>query len=107
MERRCVPCEEGSVTPLSRGEAEKRLLEVPGWILADDAKSIRREFEFPNFVTAVDFVNTITDIAEEEGHHPDLEVAWGKVVVTLSTHSIKGLSENDYIVAERINALKK
>jgi len=79
--------------------------EVPGWKLADDALSISRDFTFKNFADALAFANKIGAIAEEEGHHPDLTVSWGKVGVHLSTHAIGGLSENDFILAAKVDGL--
>lgn len=101
-QKRCVPCEGGTV-PLTRDEADIFLKQVDGWVLSPDIKKIEKNFKFKNFVEAVAFVNTITSIAEEEGHHPDLRVSWGKVVVELTTHAIGGLSENDFILAAKIN----
>jgi 4a-hydroxytetrahydrobiopterin dehydratase len=74
------------------------------WDVVDEIK-IRKEFVFPDFVTAMDFANRVGDIAEEEGHHPDLHIYYGKVIVELWTHAIGGLSENDFIVAARINQI--
>jgi len=103
-QKRCVPCEGGTI-PLTREEADIFLKQVDGWALSPDAKKIEKNLKFKNFVEAVAFVNTITSIAEEEGHHPDLRVSWGKVVVELTTHAIGGLSENDFILAAKIDAI--
>lgn len=100
-QQHCVPCE-GGVPPMSRAEAEAKLAEVPGWTLRDDAREISREFKFKNFKQALAFVNHIGAIAEAEGHHPDLELGWGRVGVRLSTHAIGGLSLNDFILAAKI-----
>lgn len=102
-ERKCVPCE-GGVMPLFRPRAEELLKEVPGWTLAADGKSISREYQFPDFAHALAFVNRVGVVAETEGHHPDIDLRWGRVGVTLSTHSIGGLSENDFILAAKIDA---
>ncbi len=81
------------------------------WEVADGNPStglgarIRKEFRFKNFKEALDFVNKVGDIAEQENHHPDIFLAWGKVVVELSTHAIGGLSENDFILAAKIESL--
>lgn len=88
-----------------RDESAKLLEQTPGWQIATDGLSLSREFTFRNFVEAMDFANTITPVAEGEGHHPDLAVGWGKVVVTLTTHAIGGLSENDFILAAKINGI--
>ncbi len=103
-QKHCVPCE-GGVFPLARQESEPMMKEVPGWKLADDALSISRDFTFKNFADALAFANKIGAIAEEEGHHPDLTVSWGKVGVHLSTHAIGGLSENDFILAAKVDGL--
>jgi 4a-hydroxytetrahydrobiopterin dehydratase len=86
-------------------EAEGLLRETPGWALSPDGRVISRTFTFKNFIRAMVFANAVSDIAELEQHHPDLHISWGKVVVELSTHSIKGLSENDFIVASHINEI--
>ena len=105
-EQHCVPCE-GGVEPLE-GEALKPLLaQVSHWILATDEKSIFREFKFQNFVDAIVFITDIAHVAEEEQHHPDIHLHDYKfVVVTLSTNAIHGLSENDFILAAKINEVK-
>jgi len=95
-------CESG-VDPLKPEEAAKLGEQTPGWEIAE--KSIERTFKFKNFVEAMRFANRITAIAEEENHHPDLHISWGKVIVELSTHSVDGLSINDFIVAAKINRL--
>lgn len=104
-DKKCVPCE-GGVEPLSRPDAETLLQEIPEWKLAEDTKSISRGFTFKNFKQALVFVNKIGEIAETEGHHPDITLAWGRVGVELSTHAIKGLSENDFILAAKINSIE-
>ncbi len=91
------------IEPLKPAEAAKLGEQTPGWEIAD--KSIERTFKFKNFVEAMDFANRITHIAEEENHHPDLHISWGKVRVELSTHSVGGLSVNDFAVAAKINKL--
>ena|SRR3989344_3297914 len=101
-QKKCVACE-GMVDPFVREEATVLLKQVNGWMLSEDAKSISKEFTFKNFAEALAFANKIGAIAEEEEHHPDLIVAWGKVGVVLTTHAIKGLSENDFILAAKID----
>lgn len=100
----CIPCR-GGVPPLTRDEAERLHTEVPDWALTDGATWIEREFRFADFVSALDFVNKVGEIAERDGHHPDLSMGWGYCKVTLQTHKIKGLHENDFIVAAKIDAL--
>ncbi|RJR14069.1 4a-hydroxytetrahydrobiopterin dehydratase [Candidatus Parcubacteria bacterium] len=103
-EKHCVPCE-GGVLPLTREEAETLLKQVAGWELSDDVKKISKTFKTKNFVSAMDLANRITAVAEKEGHHPDLHISWGKVGIDLTTHAIKGLSVNDFILAAKIDAL--
>ncbi|MGH8287321.1 MAG: 4a-hydroxytetrahydrobiopterin dehydratase [Steroidobacteraceae bacterium] len=104
-EKHCKPCE-GGTPPLSRAEAEKLLSQLArGWQLAADAASIKREFRFKDFYRTMSFVNALAHIANLEDHHPDLEVGYNYCRATFSTHSIKGLSENDFICAAKIDAL--
>jgi 4a-hydroxytetrahydrobiopterin dehydratase len=102
-ERRCIPCE-GGVDPLTKAQAEELMKELNSeWSLIDDAHLLARSFEFPNFKKTMEFVNKVADIAEEENHHPDLTVSYGNVGVELMTHAIGGLSENDFILAAKID----
>lgn len=104
--RHCVPCEKKSgINPYTREEAEALLPQLAGWTLTLDAKTIAKEWKFSNFEKALAFADKIGAVAEQESHHPDLAVGWGKVGVTLSTHAIDGLSENDFILAAKIDAL--
>ena len=103
-QKKCVACE-GFETPFDRDEATVLLKQVKAWKLSDDGKSISKEFSFKNFAEALAFVNKVGAIAEEEGHHPDIELGWGRVVVHLTTHAIKGLSENDFIEAAKIDVI--
>ena len=101
---KCVPCE-GGMPPLTREEVEALLPDVTGW-QHEDYKKIWREFEFKNFVKAVDFINRIADVAEYEDHHPDILLHdYKHVRVELMTHAIKGLSRNDFIVAGKVNEI--
>jgi 4a-hydroxytetrahydrobiopterin dehydratase len=75
------------------------------WVLVDDAHLLAREFHFKDFKEAMAFTNKVADIAEAEGHHPDLSISWGSVGVELTTHAIGGLSENDFILAAKIDEL--
>ena len=105
--KKCIPCE-GGVEALKPSEAEKLLKELdPAWMLVDDAHLLVREFRFKNFAEALAFANKIGVIAEEENHHPELTVGWGSVAVELSTHAIHGLSENDFILASKIDEIEK
>ncbi len=103
--KRCVPCE-GGVPKLSLAEAEAHLTAVPDWRLTHDGDRIRRDFKLPDFRAAVKLVNTIAALAEREQHHPDLHIEdYRKAWVEIHTHAIGGLSENDFIVAAKINAV--
>ena len=101
-EKICIPCR-GGIPPLTRNEAQKYLLDVPGWSLSGDATRIERAFDFKDFAASLDFVNRVGALAEAEGHHPDIEFGWGYARVTLFTHKIKGLHENDFIMAAKID----
>ena len=103
--KHCVPCE-GGLLPMTRPEAEKLLRRLHGdWSLNDDATEIRRDFRFKGFNRTMGFVNAVAWIANNENHHPDMEVGWGHCLVRFSTHAIKGLSENDFICAAKVDAL--
>jgi 4a-hydroxytetrahydrobiopterin dehydratase len=101
-EKKCVACE-GGVAPFNHVEAEALLPQVPGWSL--EGESLRKNFTFKNFAEALAFTDKVGALAEEEGHHPDIALSWGKVGISLSTHAIGGLSENDFILAAKINEL--
>ncbi len=101
--KKCVPCE-GGIDPFTSEQAKPYLDVVPGWTLAMDGKSIHRDYNFPDFKQALAFVNRVGGIAESEGHHPDIMLGWGKASISLTTHAIKGLSENDFILAYKIDA---
>ncbi len=101
-EQKCVACE-GNVIPFDKEEAEILLKQIPGWEVSFDSKNISKKYTFKDFKDALSFVNKVGAIAEEEGHHPDIELGWGKVNITLTTHAINGLSQNDFIVAAKIN----
>jgi len=106
--RKCIPCEDKSLKPFDLERAEEYMVDVKGWELlkAENGLKISREFKFKDFVESLEFVNKVGDLAETEGHHPDILMhSWNKVVVTLYTHSIGGLSENDYILAAKINTI--
>lgn len=100
----CVPCE-GGVDPISKEDAIEMMKQVPGWILSSDGKTISRDFSFNDFAEAMRFVNRIAELAEREGHHPDITIRWNKVHFDLSTHAIGGLSTNDFVLAAKINTL--
>ncbi|MEM4255364.1 MAG: 4a-hydroxytetrahydrobiopterin dehydratase [Candidatus Norongarragalinales archaeon] len=105
--KKCVPCE-GGITPLPLREARKMLEILPaGWKIAENGAGIpqlRKTFVFKNFAKAIAFVNRIAAIAESQGHHPDIVVfGWNKVRIELYTHAIRGLHENDFVMAARID----
>jgi len=102
-EKHCVPCRGGH--PPLQGEAlDKMKAEVPNWQVAN-GHHLTRSFSFPDFKSALDFVNRVGAVAEQEGHHPDLYLAWGKVDVKTWTHKIDGLTESDFILAAKIEKL--
>ncbi|MBI4360629.1 4a-hydroxytetrahydrobiopterin dehydratase [Candidatus Micrarchaeota archaeon] len=98
----CVPCR-GGIPPLPKEKAEFYLREVPNWKL--EGNRIARTIKFKNFKDAMAFVNAVADIAEQQGHHPDIEIHWNEVRLELYTHKIGGLHENDFILAAKIDAL--
>ncbi len=104
-DKTCVPCR-GGVPPLSAEEARRYLPEVPGWTLDEDGSRIRKRWRFRDFATALEFARRVGELAEAQGHHPDLSVGWGYCEVVFRTHSIRGLHENDFIMAARVNALE-
>ncbi len=104
--KKCVPCE-GGVPVIKGDDIENYSCQLKtNWDVVDE-KMIRKEFLFPDFVAAMGFANKVGDIAEEEAHHPDLHISYGKVIVELWTHAIDGLSENDFIVAAKIDAIEE
>ena len=104
-EKHCVPCE-GGISPLTREESERYLDNwAKGWELSPDTKEIRRDFKFKGFHGVMGFVNAVAWIANQEGHHPDLEVGYNHCLVRYTTHAIGGLSENDFICATKVNKL--
>lgn len=105
--KKCVPCDNEGFPALTPEQARDMMEHVPLWTLADDSKSISRTFRFKDFKQALAFTNKVGEIAEEEGHHPDIQLGWGKVGLLLTTHSIGGLSENDFIVGAKIDLIGK
>jgi 4a-hydroxytetrahydrobiopterin dehydratase len=102
----CVPCR-GGIPPLTEARAREFLVGTPGWSLSENATRLARRFEFEDFKKAMEFVNRVADIAEREGHHPDIAIHWNKVDLILWTHKIGGLHENDFILAAKIDQLLK
>ena len=105
VQKRCKPCE-GGVNPMNPKQAAEYLTALQGWTLGEDGRSIRKEYKFKNFKEVIAFFNRIAQISEEENHHPDLRIGYSRVGVELSTHAIKGLSENDFILAAKFDSVR-
>ncbi|MCK6483922.1 MAG: 4a-hydroxytetrahydrobiopterin dehydratase [Phycisphaerae bacterium] len=101
----CVPCR-GGAPPLKGGELKKLLAQVAGWSVIEE-HHLTKNYAFPDFVSALGFVNRIGALAEEQGHHPDIHLAWGKVRVDIWTHKIDGLTESDFVLAAKIDKLSQ
>ncbi len=101
--KHCVPCR-GGVPPLAGKELERLAEQVPGWRVVD-GHHLTKTFKFPDFRQALAFVNKVGNVAEEEGHHPDILLSWGKAEVTTWTHAINGLTESDFILAAKIDRI--
>ena len=99
----CVPCR-GGVPPLKGGQLAELRKQVPQWQVINE-HHLTREFKFPDFRQALDFVNRVGEVAEQQGHHPDILLTWGRAEVTLWTHKIDGLTESDFIMAAKIDKL--
>ena len=104
LQKTCTPCR-GGIPPMTREEAANYLPQTPGWELRDDGRLIRRKFSFADFRQSLAFVDRVGELAESEGHHPDISFGWGYADISLNTHKIKGLHENDFILAAKINQL--
>lgn len=104
--KKCVPCEAGTL-PMARDEAKQLQSLVSDWELIDEEGKlkIRKRFKFDSYMAGVDFVNKVAKIAEEQGHHPDIFLGWRRVTVNLATYAIGGLSQNDFIMAAKIDKL--
>lgn len=103
-ERQCIPCK-GGVAPLTVAGIEPLLAQVDGW-QAVDGHHLEKQYKLANFSAALDLVNRIGAIAEEQNHHPDIHLAWGSVKVTIWTHKINGLTESDFIFAAKCDAAR-
>jgi 4a-hydroxytetrahydrobiopterin dehydratase len=99
----CVPCR-GGTPPLKGEELDDLWRQIPGWEVVEE-HHLRRRFRFKNFRQALDFVNRVGELAEEQGHHPDVGFGWGYAEVTVYTHKIDGLTESDFILAAKISEL--
>jgi len=102
-EKTCIPCR-GGVAPLTPDEIKPLTSQVKQWNVVNN-HHVEKEFKFPDFKKALDFVNRVGAIAEEQGHHPDIYLAWGKARVTIWTHKIDGLTESDFILAAKIDEI--
>ena len=101
---RCVGCE-GGIPALTRDEANQLLTQLKDWKVSDDGKSLSKRFTFKGFYKTMSFVNAIAWIANQEGHHPDMEVSYNYCLVKFTTHAVDGLTKNDFICAAKINQL--
>ena len=107
LNKKCVPCE-GGVLPFDISEIHKYQKKVDGWNILTDEKKIfflSKKFQFKNFLDSQNFVNKVGQISENEGHHPDISFGWGYAEIKITTHAIEGLSENDFILAAKIDQL--
>ncbi len=107
FKKKCIPCE-GGVIPFDISEIHKYQKKVDGWNISKDKNEIFfliKKFTFKNFLESQKFVNIVGQISENEGHHPDIFFGWGYAEIKITTHAIKGLSENDFILAAKIDQL--
>ena len=107
LDKKCVPCE-GGVRPFDISEIHKYQKKVDGWDVVKNKDKIfllEKKFEFKNFLNSQKFVNEVGKISEEEGHHPEITFGWGYAKINITTHAIEGLSENDFILAAKIDQL--
>lgn len=105
IETQCAPLPEGT-TPLTPEEQAPLFDQLnEEWGITEDGLWLEREFEFEDFKEALAFVNKVGEVAEKEGHHPDISFTWGLVILSLSTHDIEGVSENDFILASKIDQI--
>ena len=100
----CIPCR-GGVPPLKGQELAQLREQVPKWHVINE-HHLTREFKFPDFRTALNFVNQVGELAEQQGHHPNIMLTWGRVEITIWTHKIDGLTESDFIMAAKIDRLQ-
>ena len=107
FEKKCIPCE-GNIPAFNYSEIHKYLKKVNDWEVKEDNKKnyfLEKKFKFSNFSESQKFVNKVSDIAEAQGHHPDIIFGWGYAKVQIFTHKIKGLVESDFILAAKINKI--
>ncbi|MBI3315907.1 MAG: 4a-hydroxytetrahydrobiopterin dehydratase [Candidatus Omnitrophica bacterium] len=107
LKKKCVPCE-GGASPLAQEDARRLLKDLEGWKLSAEAKTLRAEYVMKDFMAAIEFIQAIAEVGEREDHHPDVHLTgYRQLAIELSTHAIGGLSENDFILAAKIDALPK
>ena len=107
INKKCVPCEGGAI-PFDMSEIHKYQKKVDGWDIVkgiNDIYLLEKNFKFDDFKKSQDFVNKVGKISEEEGHHPDINFGWGYAKINITTHAIEGLSENDFILAAKIDKI--
>jgi 4a-hydroxytetrahydrobiopterin dehydratase len=107
IKKKCLPCE-GNIIPFDISEIHKYQKKIDGWDVLKDKKKVfflNKKFKFTNFINSQNFVNRVSSISEEEGHHPDISFGWGYAEIKITTHAIEGLSENDFILAAKIDQL--
>ena len=105
--KKCIPCE-GGIPAFDKSEIHKYLKKVDGWDVKEDEKNnffLMKEFTFENFIDSQSFVNKVGQLAENEGHHPDIHFGWGYAKIQISTHAIKGLAESDFVLAAKIDKI--
>lgn len=103
--KRCKPCE-GGVPPLTQDQARELMKQLnDGWMMAEDASYIERDFRFKGFAKAVYLTNAVCFLADQQGHHPDIRMGWGYCTVRFTTHAVNGLSDNDFICAAKLDAM--
>ena len=105
LKKKCLPCEGGAI-PLDVSEIHKYQTKVDGWKVVTNEKNVFflvKNFKFKNFVESQNFVNQVGQVSEKEGHHPDIKFGWGYATISITTHAIEGLSENDFILAAKID----
>ena len=107
LNKKCVPCE-GGIMPFDVSEIHKYQKKVDGWSVKENQKKIyflEKKFKFKNFINSQNFINKVSEISEKENHHPDIHFGWGYAIIVITTHSIEGLSENDFILAAKIDQI--
>ena len=104
FQKKCMPCE-GSSQPLRVNKVKKLIEQIPTWKLDDTFLQISKTFSFSTFMNAIEFVTKVAALAEEENHHPNIKISYRKVTLTCTTHAVHGLSENDFIMAAKIDKI--